>query len=259
MLHETKSGLDHTHTPHAFAQRLGSALNPYAPIMNGSPYHRLNQQVGVLGANSSSQTGLNQQGVMSVDSSSYTGLNQVGVLGSDSSSYTGLNQQGVTGANGLNPLSAMGVTEPKTLFAWQQLKADMQPRINHMHKAVGPLLEAHAGHLVPVGVPMGTEASLELLHGRLQRDPRGSRSDPQMDHLRREREYRLGRHTSSEQEIQARLNELPMIVRQERHQRRRLERQSSSEHEGSGRHRLQKQDSSDQESGKEGSDKKQTG
>ncbi|KAB5522745.1 hypothetical protein PHYPO_G00162970 [Pangasianodon hypophthalmus] len=259
MLHEPKSGPDLTHTPHTFAQRLGSALNPYSPVMNGSPYHRLNQQVGALGTNSSSQTGLNQQGVFGGDSSSYTGLNQVGMLGSDSSSYTGLNQQGVTGANGLNPLSAMGVTEPKTAFAWQQLKADFQPRINHMHKAVGPLLEAHAGHLVPVGVPPGTEASLELLHGRLQRDPRGSRSDPQMDHLRREREYRLGRHTSSEQEIQARLNELPMIVRQERHQRRRLERQSSSEHEGSGRHRLQKQDSSDQESGKEGSDKKQTG
>ncbi|KAI5089590.1 spectrin beta chain, non-erythrocytic 4-like isoform X1, partial [Silurus meridionalis] len=259
MLLEPKSVPDLTHTPHAFAQRLGSALNPYVPVMNGSPYHRLSQQVGDLGTNSSSQTGLNQQGVPGVDSSSYTGLNQVGMLGSDSSSYTGLNQQGVTGANGLNPLSGLGVAEPKTTYAWQQFKADLQPRINHMHQAVGPLLEAHAGHLVPAGVPMGTEASLELLHGRLQRDPRGSRSDPQMDHLRREREYRLGRHTSSEQEIQARLNELPMIVRQERHQRRRLERQSSSEQEGSSRHRLQKHESSDQESGKEGSDKKQTG
>lgn len=259
MLLESKSGPDLTHTTHAFAQRLGSALNPYAPVMNGSPYHRLNQQVGVLGTNSSSQTGLNQQGVLGVDSSSYTGLNHVGVLGTDSSSYTGLNQQGITGANGLNPLSSLGVTEPKTTFAWQQLKTDLQPRINHMHKAVGPLLEAHGLRPVPVNVPVGAESSLELLHGRLQRDPRGSRSDPQMDHLRREREYRLGRHTSSEQEIQARLNELPMIVRQERHQRRRLERQSSSEHEGSGRHRAQKQESSDQESGKEGSDKRQTG
>ncbi len=88
--------------------------------------------------------------------------------------------------------------------------------------------------------------------------PRGSRSDPQMDHLRREREYRLGRQTSSEQEIQARLNELPMIVRQERY-RRRMERQSSSEQEGSGRQRVQKHDSSDAESGKEPSDKKPSG
>ncbi|TSR75235.1 Spectrin beta chain, non-erythrocytic 4 [Bagarius yarrelli] len=259
MLLESKSGPDLAHTSHTFAQRLGSALNPYSSVMNGSPYHRLNQQVGALGTNSSSQTGLNQQGVLGVDSSSYTGLNQVGMLGSDSSSYTGLNQQGVTGANGLNPLSAMGMTEPKTVFPWQQLKADLKPRINHIYNAVGPMLEAHAGHLVPGDVPVGTEACLELLHGRLQRDPRGSRSDPQMDHLRREREYRLGRHTSSEQEIQARLNELPMIVRQERHQRRRLERQSSSEHEGSGKHRIHKQDSSDQESGKDGSDKRQTG
>ena len=70
-----------------------------------------------------------------------------------------------------------------------------------------------------------------------------------MDHLRREREYRLGRQTSSEQEIQARLNELPMIVRQERY-RRRLERQSSSEQEqASGK-------PSDQESGKEPTDKR---
>ncbi|XP_062844411.1 spectrin beta chain, non-erythrocytic 4 isoform X2 [Trichomycterus rosablanca] len=259
-LFEPKSGTDLTHAPHSLAQRLGSALNPYAPVMNGSPYHGLSQQVSVLGANSSSYTGLNQQGVLGVDSSSYTGLNQMGVLGADSPSYTGLHQQSVAGANGLSPLGAAGVSEPKTAFAWQHLKTDfLQPRINHMHKAVAPLMEAHAGHLTSAGMPMGVEPSLELLHGRLQRDPRGSRSDPQMDHLRREREYRLGRHTSSEQEIQARLNELPMIVRQERHQRRRLERQSSSEHEGSGKHRQHRPDSSDQESGKEGSDKRQTG
>lgn len=225
--------------------------------MNGSPYHGLGQQVNALGANSSSYTGLNQPGVLGVDSSSYTGLNQVGVLGADVPGYAAFHPQSVPGPNGLG---ATGLGEPRTAFVWQQLKTDfLQPRINHMHKAVAPLMEAHAAHMASMGMPVGVEPSLELLHGRLQRDPRGSRSDPQMDHLRREREYRLGRHTSSEQEIQARLNELPMIVRQERHQRRRLERQSSSEHEGSGKHRQHRHDSSDQESGKEGSDKRLTG
>lgn len=152
--------------------------------------------------------------------------------------------------------------DPKMAYAWQHLKADfMQPRINHIHKAVNPLLEASRVQReqfgdIPMADMVGPESGLELLHGRLQRDPRGSRSDPQMDHLRREREYKLGRQTSSEQEIQARLNELPLIVRQERY-RRRLERQSSSEQEGSSKQRLQRQDSSDLEgSVKEGSDKR---
>ncbi|CAB1431167.1 unnamed protein product [Pleuronectes platessa] len=155
-----------------------------------------------------------------------------------------------------------GIMDPKMAYAWQHLKADfMQPRINHIHKAVNPLLEASRVQReqygdIPMADMMGPESGLELLHGRLQRDPRGSRSDPQMDHLRREREYKLGRQTSSEQEIQARLNELPMIVRQERY-RRRLERQSSSEQEGTGKPRLQRQDSSDLEGSiKDGSDKR---
>lgn len=154
-----------------------------------------------------------------------------------------------------------GIMDPKMAYAWQHLKADfMQPRINHIHKAVNPLLEASRVQREQFGdIPMADmapESGLELLHSRLQRDPRGSRSDPQMDHLRREREYKLGRQTSSEQEIQARLNELPLIVRQERY-RRRLERQSSSEQEGSGKQRLQRQDSSDLEGSiKEGSDKR---
>lgn len=151
--------------------------------------------------------------------------------------------------------------EPKIAYAWQNLKSDfIQPRINNMHKAVNPLLEAstmqreHYGE-TPMANIKGPETGLELLQGRLQRDPRGSRSDPQMDHLRQEREYKLGRQTSSEQEIQARLNELPMIVRQERY-RRHLERQSSSEKEGSSKQRLQRQDSSDLEASiKTGSDK----
>ncbi|XP_051516981.1 spectrin beta chain, non-erythrocytic 4-like isoform X1 [Myxocyprinus asiaticus] len=271
---ESKHGPDLKHSTehtvvHTLTQRLGSTLNPYTPVMNGSSYQGLNQSATVMGEGFSYH-GLKQQGVSGLDHSNYQGLNQqVGVLGVNSSSYTGLNQQGVLGENSssyhsLNHLGAVAVVEPKLGYAWQHLKADcLQPKINHIHNAVPPLLEAHRAQLasgianVPAP-PMGMDPSLEMIHSRLQRDPRGSRSDPQMDHLRREREYRLGRQTSSEQEIQARLNELPLIVRQERY-RRRMERQSSSEQEGSGKHRVQKHDSSDAESGREPSDKRPSG
>ncbi|KAJ7996243.1 hypothetical protein DPEC_G00235080 [Dallia pectoralis] len=196
-------------------------------------------------------------------SSSYL-AQPTGSGGMGSSGYLAQHQgSGIMGSSGYLPQSG-GVMDPKMAYAWQHLKADcMQPRINHIHKAVNPLLEASRVQREQFGdIPMvdtiGPESGLEHLHGRLQRDPRGSRSDPQMDHLRREREYKLGRQTSSEQEIQARLNELPLIVRQERY-RRRLERQLSSEQEGSGKARTPKHDdSSDMESAKEGSDKRST-
>uniref|UniRef100_A0A096MIC1 PH domain-containing protein n=1 Tax=Poecilia formosa TaxID=48698 RepID=A0A096MIC1_POEFO len=162
------------------------------------------------------------------------------------SGYHGLEQHsGSLGSSGFLAQSG-GIMDPKMAYAWQHLKADfMQPRINHIHKAINPLLEASRLQReqfgdIPMADMVGPESGLELLHGRLQRDPRGSRSDPQMDHLRREREYKLGRQTSSEQEIQARLNELPLIVRQERY-RRRVERQSSSEQEGSNKQRIQRE------------------
>ncbi|AWP00528.1 putative spectrin beta chain non-erythrocytic 4-like [Scophthalmus maximus] len=183
------------------------------------------------------------------------GLGSSGLLAQNHYSSGSLGSSGYLAQSG-------GIMDPKMAYAWQHLKADfMQPRINHIHKAVNPLLEASRVQReqfgdIPMADMMGPESGLELLHGRLQRDPRGSRSDPQMDHLRREREYKLGRQTSSEQEIQARLNELPMIVRQERY-RRRLERQSSSEQEGNGKQRIQRQDSSDLEGSiKEGSEKR---
>ncbi|KAE8288072.1 Spectrin beta chain, non-erythrocytic 4 Beta-IV spectrin Spectrin, non-erythroid beta chain 3 [Larimichthys crocea] len=196
-------------------------------------------------------------------SSAYLAQNYQGSGGMGSSGYLAQNHfsSGSLGSSGYLAQSG-GIMDPKMAYAWQHLKADfMQPRINHIHKAVNPLLEASRVQReqfgdIPMADMMGPESGLELLHGRLQRDPRGSRSDPQMDHLRREREYKLGRQTSSEQEIQARLNELPLIVRQERY-RRRLERQSSSEQEGSSKQRLQRQDSSDAEgSVKDGSDKR---
>ncbi|XP_035521940.1 spectrin beta chain, non-erythrocytic 4 [Morone saxatilis] len=196
-------------------------------------------------------------------SSGYLAQNYQSSGGMGSSGFLAQNHfsSGSLGSSGYLAQSG-GIMDPKMAYAWQHLKADfMQPRINHIHKAVNPLLEASRVQReqfgdIPMADMMGPESGLELLHGRLQRDPRGSRSDPQMDHLRREREYKLGRQTSSEQEIQARLNELPLIVRQERY-RRRLERQSSSEQEGSSKQRLQRQDSSDLEgSVKDGSDKR---
>ncbi|XP_061596640.1 spectrin beta chain, non-erythrocytic 4 [Cololabis saira] len=196
-------------------------------------------------------------------STGYLAQNYQSSSGLGSSGYLVQNHysSGSLGSSGYLAQSG-GIMDPKMAYAWQHLKADfMQPRINHIHKAINPLLEASRAQREQFGdIPMadmtGPESGLELLHGRLQRDPRGSRSDPQMDHLRREREYKLGRQTSSEQEIQARLNELPLIVRQERY-RRRMERQSSSEQEGSNKQRLQRQDSSDLEgSVKDGSDKR---
>ncbi|KAJ8405792.1 hypothetical protein AAFF_G00312290 [Aldrovandia affinis] len=90
----------------------------------------------------------------------------------------------------------------------------------------------------------------------LSRDTRGSRSDPQMDHHRLERERRLGRQTSSEQEIKARWEELPLEVREHRY-RRRIERQSSSEQEYQTLEGSKK--SSEPESTKELSDKRSGG
>ncbi|XP_071754480.1 spectrin beta chain, non-erythrocytic 4 [Centroberyx gerrardi] len=269
----TQTSLELGATP--AAQRLSSTLASYAPVINGSGYHGLDQHCsGKL--ESSTYLGMNHQAAGGGDGCGYPALNpQSG--GGDTSSYLGMNHQTGGGAEssgylGLSPGGSLGssgflaqsggIMDPKMAYAWQHLKADfMQPRINHIHKAVNPLLEASRAQReqygdIPMADMVGPESGLELLHGRLQRDPRGSRSDPQMDHLRREREYKLGRQTSSEQEIQARLNELPLIVRQERY-RRRLERQSSSEQEGSGKPRLQRQDSSDLEGSiKEGSDKR---
>ncbi|KAK6317140.1 hypothetical protein J4Q44_G00125400 [Coregonus suidteri] len=234
------------------------AQNHNSGGMGSSGYLAQNQSSGGMGS-----TGYlaQHQGSGGMGSSGYLAQIQ-GSGGMGSSGYLAQSGGGM-GSSSYLPQSG-GVMDPKMAYAWQHLKADcMQPRINHMHKAVNPLLEASRAQREQFGdIPMvdmiGPESGLDLLHGRLQRDPRGSRSDPQMDHLRREREYKLGRQTSSEQEIQARLNELPMIVRQERY-RRRLERQSSSEQEGSGKARTPRQDdSSDMESAKEGSDKRST-
>ncbi|XP_040037736.2 spectrin beta chain, non-erythrocytic 4 [Gasterosteus aculeatus] len=224
------------------------------PNMGSSGYLAQQPNMGSSGY-LAQQSNIVSSGYLAQNYQSSGGLGSSGFLAQNHYSSGSLGSSGYLAQSG-------GIMDPKMAYAWQHLKADfMQPRINHIHKAVNPLLEASRVQReqfgdIPMADMVGPESGLELLHGRLQRDPRGSRSDPQMDHLRREREYKLGRQTSSEQEIQARLNELPLIVRQERY-RRRLERQSSSEQEGSNKQRLQRQDSSDLEgSVKEGSDKR---
>ncbi|XP_077403330.1 spectrin beta chain, non-erythrocytic 4 isoform X1 [Vanacampus margaritifer] len=247
-------------------QNIGSSGYLTQPNMGSSGYLTQPQNMGSSGY-LGQQPNLGSSGYLApqpnLGSSGYLAQNYHGSGGMGSSGYLAQNHysSGSLGSSGYLAPSG-GIMDPKMAYAWQHLKADfMQPGINHIHKAVNPLLEASRVQReqygdIPMADMMGPESGLDLLHGRLQRDPRGSRSDPQMDHLRREREYKLGRQTSSEQEIQARLNELPMIVRQERY-RRRLERQSSSEQEGSGKQRLQRQDSSDLEgSVKDGSDKR---
>ncbi|XP_077448718.1 spectrin beta chain, non-erythrocytic 4 [Stigmatopora argus] len=247
-------------------QNMGSSGYLTQPNMGSSGYLTQPQNMGSSGY-LGQQPNLGSSGYLApqpnLGSSGYLAQNYHGGGGMGSSGYLAQNHysSGSLGSSGYLAPSG-GIMDPKMAYAWQHLKADfMHSGINHIHKAVNPLLEASRAQREQYGdIPMadtaGPESGLDLLHGRLQRDPRGSRSDPQMDHLRREREYKLGRQTSSEQEIQARLNELPMIVRQERY-RRRLERQSSSEQEGGSKQRLQRQDSSDLEgSGKEGSDKR---
>ncbi|KAM6907574.1 spectrin beta chain, non-erythrocytic 4 [Xenentodon cancila] len=224
------------------------------PNLGSSGYLALQPNLGSSGY-LAQQPNMGSTGYLAQNYQSSSGLGSSGYLVQNHYSSGSLGSSGYLAQSG-------GIMDPKMAYAWQHLKADfMQPRINHIHKAINPLLEASRVQReqfgdIPMADMMGPESGLELLHGRLQRDPRGSRSDPQMDHLRREREYKLGRQTSSEQEIQARLNELPLIVRQERY-RRRMERQSSSEQEGSNKQRLQRQDSSDLEgSVKDGSDKR---
>ncbi|XP_061072735.1 spectrin beta chain, non-erythrocytic 4-like [Conger conger] len=195
-------------------------------------------------------------------------------LGSMVANYTpvmnGSNYRGLDRA-----AAAAGVAvEAKVAYVRQDLKPErLQPRIDHIHEAVRPLLDLERERerererevVVPPTVVIAEVVTRdrELLNGaESPRDPRGSRSDPQMDYRR---ERRLEREASSEQEIQARRDELPQEVWRERRERR-LERQTSSEQEGYAhegrrrdRHRLERQESSEQETAREQSDKRSGG
>ncbi|XP_036392022.1 spectrin beta chain, non-erythrocytic 4-like isoform X2 [Megalops cyprinoides] len=200
-------------------------------------------------------------------------------LGSMVASYTPvLNAsapyRGLDGRGGGGGVAVAPAVEAKVAYVRQDLKPErLQPKIDHIHEAVRPLLEmerekereAAAAAVVVAAevVAAARETGRELLNGDSPRDtPTGGRSDPQPDHRR---DRRLERQASSEQEIQARRDELPQEVWRERRERR-LERQTSSEQEGHGheprrrdRHRLDRQESSEQETTREHSDKRSAG
>ncbi|XP_018598343.1 spectrin beta chain, non-erythrocytic 4 isoform X2 [Scleropages formosus] len=169
------------------------------------------------------------------------------------SSYRSLDLRGTVGG------------EAKVAYVRQDLKPErLQPKIDHILESSRTERDQEKeqerereSEMVLADVVL-REPGREMLNGESPRDPRGSRSDPQMDHYRRER--RLERQASSEQEIQARRDELPQEVWRERHERR-LERQTSSEQEGRrrDRYRLERQESSEQETTRDQSDKRSGG
>ncbi|KAJ8369315.1 hypothetical protein SKAU_G00093430 [Synaphobranchus kaupii] len=188
------------------SRRLGSTVANYSPVMNGSSYRGLDGRVGGAAVGAAAMV--------------------------------------------------VAAAEAKVAYVRQDLKPErLQPRIDHIHEAVRPLLEREHERererevvvtpAVVVAEVVTREPGRELLNGESPRDPRGSRSDPQMDHYRRER--RLEREASSEQEIQARRDELPQ--------------EEGHGHEGRRRerHRLERQESSEQETTREHSDKRSGG
>ncbi|XP_056333914.1 spectrin beta chain, non-erythrocytic 4-like isoform X2 [Danio aesculapii] len=154
-----------------------------------------------------------------------------------------------------------------------QLRADFkgqvpQQKIEHIHDAVHPLLERereryHENVMAEVVLqePGGGRERLNSMVG----GSGSSRSELLVEQHPPPRESRLERQLSTEQLIQARRDELPQEVWRERAERaeKKLERQTSSEHEGHevrrrDRHRLDRQESSEQEA-REQSDRRSAG
>lgn len=154
-----------------------------------------------------------------------------------------------------------------------QLRAEFKPqtpqqKIEHIHEVVHPLLERereryHENVMAEVVLqePGGGRERLNSVVG----GSGSSRSELLVEQHPPPRESRLERQLSTEQLIQARRDELPQEVWRERAERaeRRLERQTSSEHEGHevrrrDRHRLERQESSEHEA-REQSDRRSGG
>ncbi|KPP77172.1 spectrin beta chain, non-erythrocytic 4-like [Scleropages formosus] len=156
------------------------------------------------------------------------------------SSYRSLDLRGTVGG------------EAKVAYVRQDLKPErLQPKIDHILESSRTERDQEKeqerereSEMVLADVVL-REPGREMLNGESPRDPRGSRSDPQMDHYRRER--RLERQASSEQEIQARRDELPQETSSEQEGRRR------------DRYRLERQESSEQETTRDQSDKRSGG
>ncbi|XP_073785727.1 spectrin beta chain, non-erythrocytic 4 isoform X6 [Danio rerio] len=143
-----------------------------------------------------------------------------------------------------------------------------QQKIEHIHEVVHPLLEKereryHENVMAEVVLqePGGGRERLNSMVG----GSGSSRSELLVEQHPPPRESRLERQLSTEQLIQARRDELPQEVWRERAERveKRLERQTSSEHEGHevrrrDRHRMERQESSEQEA-REQSDRRSAG
>ncbi|XP_028652270.1 spectrin beta chain, non-erythrocytic 4-like [Erpetoichthys calabaricus] len=169
--------------------------------------------------------------------------------------------------------------EPKIAYVRQELKPErLQPKIDILQDGVQSALTARqVGLEAPRKDDTKGPTAAELQAQQVSRhqdltDGKVSQSEPHGEQKKRERERRLERQTSSEQEVQARLDELPQERRRERYERR-LERQTSSEQEVQkkteehpqerrrDRHerRLERQESSEQETPRDQSEKKATG
>ncbi|KAG7483995.1 hypothetical protein MATL_G00044300 [Megalops atlanticus] len=182
-------------------------------------------------------------------------------LGSTVANYTPI--MNWSSHRALDVRSILGDKPASPLLQQPPTPDHLQPKIEIINKApappqevrpVEPELERRSEFAVANVVVQ--EPGRDLFSGELSRDTRGSRSDPQMDRYQRERERRLGRQTSSEQEIKARWEELPLEVREHRY-RRRMERQTSSEQEGQTLEGSRK--SSEQDTTRESSDKRSGG
>lgn len=276
-----------TPSPSSVARRLGSTVANYTPVMNGSSYRQtLEARHGAIVG-----VGLGQPAPSSIASVATAAML---VSANQARESVGTSRDQATKLmSHLHPAQVARTLEAKTSPYLRQAK------IKHLDDAVTPLIVAsrlekarererdmmmgeigteRAEVAVMAEVVLQEPPSRERLHSEPTRGPRGFRTDPlgqaepQVQTHGHHREHKIERQLSSEQLIQARRDELPQEVwreQAERRERRTLERQTSSEHEGQGghegrrrerdRHRLDRQESSEHDTGKEHSDRRSAG
>ncbi|KAM6959480.1 LOW QUALITY PROTEIN: spectrin beta chain, non-erythrocytic 4 [Aplochiton taeniatus] len=292
-------------SPSSVARRLGSMVANYTPVMNGSSSrHGLEARPsGVVGvaaglgqASSSSPRAAVATAIsaMAAASEFSSRASEAREMAASAARETVVNVMShMPSATAMPSISVMPASEAKSSPYLRQ------PKIKHIDDVVTPLLVASRlervrerererevmGEIAVERPEVAVMAEVVLQEAppmgreRLNSEPtrgargggRASRTDPLLEPQSqpREREPRLEKQLSSEQLIQARRDELPQEVwreRAERHERRTLERQTSSEHEGHegrkrdrDRHRSERQESSEQDTGKEHSDRRSGG
>ncbi|CAB1424717.1 unnamed protein product [Pleuronectes platessa] len=265
-----------------------SSVSPtIPPVMNGSNYrHTLEaRHGGVVGV----AAGLGQPAPSSIAS-----IATAAMLVSANQAREGVSTAREHATKAMTHLQPVQVTKELEVKSSPYLR---QPKIKHMDDVVTPLLvasrlekvrergrerEMMMGDICTEKVEMAVMAEVvlhepgrERLHSEPTRGPRGSRTDP-LGHaepqVQTHRDHKIERQLSSEQLIQARRDELPQEVwreHAERRDKRTLERQTSSEHEGHGGHegrrrerdrtRLERQESSEHDTAKEHSDRRSAG